>query len=830
MAQHPHLIVPSGSSSSSDFTSPSSGPRTTFLLPSRTRGQHAQSLSDQIASLVPIAQQQAQAQKDEGIVDGNGIYLTFESEPVFELKFESLDVARSGIELCAVKRSAADGRMQATVFVPDGKLGYFLKKIEAYRDEQTKPRKEGAATRPKNQDLIESISSIRLAALEALWLEEGLPFPNDSTVRVWEVWLRKSPLIDHLARLRAFAPHFGLVVGDQFVTFVDRTIIHVRGSAANLARSVEILGMIAELHAPTTTAAFFTDLDGKEQVEWVEELADRIVPPSGKPPYVCLFDTGVSHPHPLLVKLADAADRHTYKPAWGLNDTKNHGTPMAGLACYGDLTGLLEDRAPVQATHRLESVKIVHEPDPTGADLYGAVTQESTYRVEIVPDRRRVFCMAVSSPDGRARGKPSSWSAAVDALASGSVDQQRRLFVLSAGNTDPSQRANYPASNFTDPIHDPAQAWNAVTVGGYTDKTKINATLYPGWMPLAAQGDLAPASCTAATWQPRWPIKPDIVLEAGNMGKNAAFAEPDYIDDGLLLLSTNRNTLAGKLLTSFRDTSAATALAAHLAGMTWAKYPNLTPEAIRALLIHAARWTPAMLARFTSIDGSIDYRNLLRCFGYGVPDRLKVLSSLDNSLTLLAQDEIQPFYKGKDRVRTRELRLHALPWPKEALEALGATNVRLRVTLSYFVEPSPGERGWSAKYGYPSHGLRFAVKKPLENLSDFEQRINREARDDDYVPPNLSDTGWRFGNRERGLTSLGSIHSDVWEGAAADLAARGYIAVYPTMGWWNKRQQLEGWKKSTRYALAVTIETPEIETDIYTPVANQIGIPVVVET
>jgi hypothetical protein len=655
-----------------------------------------------------------------------------------------------------------------------------------------------------------------------------MSFPQDNDTRRWEVWLRKADTIDHLVRLREFAPTFDLAVGQQFVTFVDRTVVHVRGSATNLARSVEILGMIAELHAPKTTAAFFTDLDGKEQTEWVQELGDRIVLPPANAPFVCLFDTGVSHPHPLLSKVADAADRHTYKPAWGLNDSDNHGTPMAGLACYGDLTGLLESANPVQATHRLESVKVIHKPDPHDPDLYGAVTQESTYRVEVIPDRQRVFCMAVTSTDGRARGKPSSWSAAVDSLASGAADEQRRLFILSAGNTDPAQRANYPHSNFTDSIHDPAQAWNAVTVGGYTDKTIVDAVQYPGWTPLAAQGDLSPSSCTATTWQARWPIKPDIVLEAGNMARNPAFAQPDYIDDGLVLLSTNRSTIEGKLLTTFRDTSAATALAAQLAAMTWAKYPALTPESVRALLIHSSRWTPAMEVRFTDADGSLDYRNLLHCFGYGVPDKQKLLFSLDNSLTLLAQDEIQPFHKDDGRIKSRELRLHALPWPKEALEELGSTKVRMRVTLSYFVEPSPGERGWSAKYGYPSHGLRFAVKKQLESLAEFQQRINRAARDEDYVAPHLGDPGWRFGTRG-GLTSLGSIHSEMWEGVAADLAARGFIAVYPTMGWWNKRQQLEGWKKTTRYALVVTIETPEIETDIYTPVANQIGVPIVIE-
>ena len=146
--------------------------------------------------------------------------------------------------------------------------------------------------------------------------------------------------------------------------------------------------------------------------------------------------------------------------------------------------------------------------------------------------------MAITATDSRDRGRPSSWSAAVDALAAGVGDERKRLFMLSAGRSEPSYRSNYPNSNFTDGIHDPAQAWNALTVGGYTDKALVDARRYPNWAPLAPRGDLSPSSCTSITWG-KWPLKPDIVLEAGNMATNSEFDEPDYIDDGLLLLTTH---------------------------------------------------------------------------------------------------------------------------------------------------------------------------------------------------------------------------------------------------------------------------------------------------
>ena len=266
----------------------------------------------------------------------------------------------------------------------------------------------------------------------------------------------------------------------------------------------------------------------------------------------------------------------------------------------------------------------------------------------------------------------------------------------------------------TDSIHDPAQAWNALTVGGCTDKVLIDAVRYPGWQPLAERGDLSPCSCTSTTWG-KWPLKPDIVMEAGNMASNPALPDPDYIDDGLQLLSTGHDFIGQRPLVTFGDTSASAALAARFAAMVWAKYPALNPETVRALMVHSAEWTPAMVARFTNDHGDVDYKNLLRCFGYGVPNLRRLLSSLNNSLTLVSESSLQPFFKDGGRIKTREMRPHPLPWPTEALQALENADVSMRVTLSYFVEPSPGARGWTPRYGYQSHGLRFAVRNPSGN-------------------------------------------------------------------------------------------------------------------
>ena len=681
MALHPHIKVPQGPEPVR-YTSPSAGPRDTTERPFRARAVHANLLVQKLETIAATAVERRAEQTAIGLHDGLGIYVTFVSEPNFELAFESLDLTRSGVELCTVK-TGQDGVTRATIFVPDGKLPLFLKKVEDYRDKDTTPRTEGGPTHPKNENLVASISDIRLAALEALWAEPDLPFPQSNAVATWEVWLRRATGVDHLARLREYATSFALEVGEETISFVDRQVVLVRGTAADVGKSLDLLGAIAELRMPKVSASFFTDMKDADQDPWVADLAGRLQAPPADAPAVCLLDTGVNHGHPLLAPAITPADLHTYDPAWGTDDKEGHGTPMGGLAAFGDLTALLTKDGPVPMTHALESVKLINKHTPHDPELYGAITREGAYRVETTaPDRTRVFCMAITAEDTRDRGRPTSWSGAVDELAYGKDGEPSRFIVVAAGNTDATQRHLYPDSNMTDGIHDPAQAWNVLTVGGYTEKVTIDGTKYPGWQPLAPYGDLAPASCTSLTWgRQKWPIKPDIVMEAGNMGRNPAVVAPDYIDDALQLLTTGHKFQTQRALVSFGDTSAATATASQYAARIWAKYPNLKPETVRALIVHSARWTPAMLARCTNAQGVLDHKTLVRCFGRGVPDVRRMLSSLDNSLTLIVESDLQPFFKDADdgRVKTREMRLHPLPWPNAELAALGETQVTMRV-------------------------------------------------------------------------------------------------------------------------------------------------------
>lgn len=829
--KRPHLII-SNTARAELFTSPRSR-GSEPPIPQRDRNQHGQRLLAQIRALTGEAEGTIEEQRAFGVDVGNGIFLEFESEPGFELPTESLGDARKRIELLSVKED--EERIIATVFVPEGRLQHFENLITQYVEQNTPKGK------PRHEKLVAQIQQISLAALDAMWTDDPALMPQADEAAWWEIWLRATDdRTGLLTFFREYAGRIGLQVSDYQLHFPERIIITARGTKTQLAHSVRLLNCVAEIRKPKDTAEFFVNLLANEQRDWMHDLINRTQIPGMDVPFVCLLDTGVNQAHLLLSPVLDANDMDKVNPAWNPADQYGHGTQMAGLATYGDLVDALASNGRIFLTHRLESVKILQRPGANAGELYGDLTREAVARAEILgPQRKRVISMAVTSLDNRDRGRPSAWSAAVDALCSGAEDDVRRLIVLAAGNIPREHWRDYPARNSTESIHDPGQAWNALTVGAYTDKTHINPDEYPGWEALAPAGGLSPSSSTSQTWEShgqlraQWPLKPDVVFEGGNGAmdpEGGADALPS-----LSLLTTYHQHLA-RPFDQFGDTSGAAALAARMAAQIQYTYPDFWPETVRALIVHSAEWAPAMKQAYAPHfpRNKTENKRLIRHCGFGVPSLDAALWSAKNDLTLIAQEELQPFDQFEEivdgrrtrSIRTRDMHLHAIPWPREVLLELAEIPVEMRVTLSYFIEPNPAARGWTRRYRYESHGLRFDVKRPEETLDQFRHRVNRHARDEEEGRlAGVEDHGWVVGQARH----LGSLHSDIWTGTAAELAERGYIAVYPALGWWRERKHLNGWQKRTRYALVVNLSMPDVNVDIYNTVAAEIAAPIAIQ-
>jgi hypothetical protein len=119
------------------------------------------------------------------------------------------------------------------------------------------------------------------------------------------------------------------------------------------------------------------------------------------------------------------------------------------------------------------------------------------------------------------------------------------------------------------------------------------------------------------------------------------------------------------------------------------------------------------------------------------------------------------------------------------------------------------------------------MKGPTESLEELRKRLNRKALDEDEAKPSTGgdSSAWYLGELAR---NRGSLHSDILSCNVADLAERGVIAVCPVSGWWKDQPKRDHSDRGARYALVVFVETPDVETDIWTPVAQPVGVPVVV--
>jgi hypothetical protein len=796
-------------------------------IPERDRQQHSERLLRKFDLIWSELNRHEIEREAVSLPSRTGSYLEFRSLPGYDLVSKSLEDIKQGIRLLNVRYTGEQGSRDtiATVYIPQGKQGHFVRKIQEYASKET------ASGNPRHSNLIQSIEDIQVALLESMWTDPIELIPQTSNRKWCEVWLRTDINNENtvIEEFQVVLNNLNLQYKTNYITFPERAVILCYTDKEDLTEIIERSDNIAEFRIGQEATGFWVQESNRDQAQWAQDLLARLRIADSNVK-VCILDTGVHNAHPLLNPVLADEDCLTVNAAWGVTDHHGgcgHGTPMSGLAAYGTLEDKLAGNNEIILTHRLCSVKVLPPPyaAATPIELWGDYTDQGISRAELQSSESKlIFCMAITSVEEIDRGKPSSWSAKIDEIAFG-TEEYKRIVIVSSGNVIADYWPQYPDSNLLSSVQNPAQAWNALTVGAFTEKIHIHDQAYNSHRPLAPHGGLSPFSSTSNTWENKWPVKPDVVFEGGNISVSP---NEDYIaHDDYQLLTTSKHFDVLRNFDAFNATSAATAQASWLAAKIFYEYPEIWPETVRGLMVHSAEWTNPMIQQF-NIDMSRknSIRTLLRTFGYGVPQKDKALYSLNNRLTYISQAVIQPFEGSK----TKDMHFYDIPWPKDELLALENTPVKLRITLSYFIEPGPGEIGWRDKYRYPSFGLRFDLNSPSEEKDKFIKRINVAAREEGEINDSHSGSGrWLIGSRGR---ATGSIHADIWEGYAADIATCNLLAVYPVIGWWRERKHLGKSDTKARYSLIVSLETPPTDIDLYTPVKNQITnrVPVVIET
>lgn len=802
MAKHQHIIL-EGQSSQVDYET--AGFPRSKIIERKSALAHSTMLSGQYSAAIDsFALISNQLPENVPHVDGTYMDITVEKTANATEKFD----AKRGPRLMNIGSSENENEERLTVFLPSNQSNWLSGRLEKYNIDPEEGRNRANAT------LVNSISGISCSELRSFFLKREDYETLSENATEYELWIDRE-LFD-AESVETSLDAIGVTRCMRNLVFNDVVVYLAVANEEQLNLVIHSIKGVSEIRVHRRPT-ILTQVNGmREQDEWVELIkGDRII--YENPTRIAILDSGVTNHHPLIEEFLPDNRRHSVTINGNIRDLINHGTGLASLVLYGDLTDAIYLQEHVEVYSDLSSVKMIpggNEPQ-NEPEMYAVVTEDAI--VTGRGDDAEILCSAVTSGYCADEGIPSSTSAAIDLALynDGACDS---MMFISAGNIKETGGVDYPDYLHTHQIDDPAQTWNAITVGAYTQKIAIADSEYRDSQVIAPYDGVSPFSRTSTQWG-KSIIKPEILMEGGNGILNGNTL--DAVDD-LSLVCADAQPLLRKF-TITNATSAATALATRLAGKIKHANPNLSPLSIRALMVHSAEWTDRMKELFTE-NGSLNKLVLLHTCGYGVPNERKALASSDSYVTFIAEDTIEPYIKGaSNNLKFGHMNLYELPWPNETLLQMGEVNVRLKITLSYYICPSPGARGMLKKYTYQSLRLNFDVNGPTEDLHAFENRIRRikENDEDSVANPDLN-TRWTIGKQMR---NQGSIISDSIDITAAQLASCNKIAIYPSSGWF--RNYLDYEHIQIKYSLVVSLETPEQE--IFGEIANKIGIELPVE-
>lgn len=746
--------------------------------------------------------------------------------PNTQLTADQLDDSRADARLVGVVAETGTVLLD----VANSNLDYLRKKLDAFADDakvEVKTQKDGSTTTHRDKErAVAPVDRIGLAALDDV---AGAHLRAEALVPDRAYWFEvacrggyRRPLSDTEGSRAQIARQLHRVGAlqklDEFVG-PEQVYFFVRLTRAQLDALRAATDCIYEIDlAPQP----LRDLKLLEDVTTQDVKTFALTLPHADAPSVVLLDTGIASGHPLLkaaILSATTAGPEIQSP----EDTYGHGTKMAGLALYRDLGAAIE-RGSAQPTHWLQSSRLLIEPglglsSDENYEKWPVLTQGAIRAAEDADPRPRdrVFVLAVTRTmqDAPLEGLvPTLWSHAVDQLAF--REGHGRLLVVSAGNARYAQwmalAEQHPQLQLSEKIHQPAQATNALTVGAFTARVELpNSKDYAEARVVARRpGGISPFTSTGLVGN-EWPIKPDVVLEGGNLAISGPLTDASV--PTFCALTTSHRHTHGQPLGQMAMTSEASARAAHLAARVWSVEPKLRPETVRGLIVHSASWTPTMMEQFNGIND-----RLLAC-GYGVPNERVASECAQGIATIFVEDvmpnaviEEEPKKKAPKRPTTkatepkvrRKVKLYRLPIP-ESLLVDSDPDVELRVTLSYFAEPN--------KFGRSTfHGLdlKWDMQGPQESGDEFLQRINvlKRLRGPDGKPVKVATKksfDWDIGIQ---LRSRGTVQSDRWSGKMSALVGDKLIAIVPVLGWWDQRRNLK--TQNMRFSLTVSVFGPGV--------------------
>jgi hypothetical protein len=489
------------------------------------------------------------------------------------------------------------------------------------------------------------------------------------------------------------------------------------------------------------------DLPPKATLGWDVVLADvNQFPPTPAPAEnaakIAVLDSGLAQQHPFLAPAIGDVQGFIPPDRSAADESEHgHGTFVAGIALYGDVAASVRNGAFVPQLWLFSGR--VFSDDGRDQTQFVEKSVEEAVRYFHTNYQCRVFNLSYGDLNKVYDGKH------VRGLAY-TLDRLTReldvLFVVSTGNLTRSQLPPNPLADYPGylleahaRLLDPAPALNAITVGGIAlldqsqDAVRNSQSIED--VPIARVGH--PSPFTRSGLSVGQAIKPDFVEDAGNL----AFvpSRNSVRHQGLGVVSTSVGFAAGRPLKQDHGTSFAAPRVAHLAARLAHRFPDQSVNLIRAILACHAHW-PAPSVQLLNADGKAPGReSLIRLLGYGRVAEGALLESLENEVTLFAEDRI-----GNDRTQFYELPLPAEYWGG------GQRSREISIALAY----APEVRTTRLEYRHTRMSFTLVESDTLQAVADAftkgrakgipELKTGRNISGDGRKTATLQSSRWAF--------------------------------------------------------------------------------------
>jgi Subtilase family len=364
--------------------------------------------------------------------------------------------------------------------------------------------------------------------------------------------------------------------------------------------------------------------------------------PAPDGPVLGVIDSGIASSHPLLAPAVLGAEWVGSLGDGG--DGFGHGTLVASLALYGSLEKLLANPAePARPCGRLVSVRIL--------DDQGHLVDDRLWETQLIEAMEialqsgaKVINLSLGDPRRPYQGpRPTELGAVIDQF----IRSHKVVVTISAGNYTPWDgqiseltTENYPKTlleTSDSGLLDPAPAALALTVGALCPDHGQGAkpsTERIDVIPIG--GPDKPSPLTRAGPGPMGMVKPELVAPGGSLSVDLLTSRVDMHDPSTQVIGAG---IAGtsNLLAADAGTSCAAPLVSNAALRILGRYPQLSANTVRALLLCSAEKTETVIEGLTDAKNREQQRRLT---GYGRVSAERAEVSEDHRAVLVAESEI----------------------------------------------------------------------------------------------------------------------------------------------------------------------------------------------